>query len=198
MTLLFSKKKSTPASLSSKSEQNLQVLNKKTPNTPPRAHSLPKGLLSPKEPSWHELPEGTTLHSTGTLDSCRRAEHPDQRDVTYHVGSRATPDMALNPPPTQWRLHTITLLLPCTLGRQQGEWMLTADILVSTRSKRVRGDNSTQRYDTVLTWHCRQLLFCSQIFFSDGIQTALTGRFGLSATEWELLRPPEEGRRQVF
>lgn len=63
---------------------------------------------------------------------------------------------------------------------------------VSTRSQRVRGDNNTRSHDTVLTWHCRQLLFLSQKIFSGGIQTALTGRFALCATEWRLLRPPED------
>lgn len=85
-------------------------------------------------------------------------------------------------PPIQSLLHTTSLLLPCLRGRQQQEWMLTGDILL-TRGPRGSEGTTVHRGMTLLTGHCRQLQFLSQNFFSSGIQTALTGRFALSATE---------------
>lgn len=148
---------------------------KKTPKNKPHHKSpfTPKGFLSPKEPSRHELSQGTTLKSTGTLavlfplevGQTQRAKSP----IIWIAGWHLTWHWAQ--PPTHSLLHTTTLLLPCLLGWHP----------FSTSSKRVTGDNTTQRHDTVLAGHCRQLLF-HKMFSRGGIQKALTGRFALSAT----------------
>lgn len=156
-----------------------------------------KSPFTPKD-SWHELSQGTQHRHSGFLPLCW---YPDpESQVPCHVGSRVTPEMALSPPchpataPHQHNHHTAPAL---PRGRQQQEWVLTGDILSAPGPRGSQG-TTVQRHDTVLTGHSRQLLFLSQNFFSGGMQTAVTGRFALSATEWGLLRPPEEGRRQVF
>lgn len=198
MALLFSNE-IAPLPLSVRSQRTKPpCLELKKPNTPPRAHLLQRAFSVQKS-----LP-GMSCHRE-QLCTVQALWLPaavvgtqTQRAVTYHVGSRVTPDMALSPPshPVTAPHHHTTPALPIGQAavRMSAHWWPP----FSTSSKRARGDNNTQRHGTVLTWLCRQRLFLSQKLFSSGIQTALTGRFALSATEWGLLRPPEEGRRRVF
>lgn len=165
----------------------------KTKNTPPRAHSLQRTSSVPKS-----LP-GMSCHrehSTGTLASCPCGGTQTQRAKSLPCGQQG--DTWDGSEPTVPLLPTTRLLLPCHgAGSSKSECSLLTSFQHQLPEDRSQG-TTVQRHDPVLTGHSRQLLFLSQHFFSGGMQTALTGRFALSATEWGLLRPPEEGRRQVF
>lgn len=68
---------STPASFCSKSENKTSMSGIKKTKHATKSTFAPKGFLSSKEPSWHELSQGTTLHSRGALASCCCGGNPD-------------------------------------------------------------------------------------------------------------------------
>lgn len=165
MALLFRNEKE-PLPLSSKSENKTSMSwTKKTPKNKPHHKSpfTPKGFLSPKEPSWHDLSQRTTLKSTGTLamlfpfvvGQTQRAKSLTMWVAGWHLTWHWAH------PPTHALLRNTTLLLPFLLGTNAHGWHP-----FSTSSKRATRDNSTQRHDIVLAGHCRQLLVLSQFFFS--------------------------------